>query len=104
MTSKGSSTWMLSTPMCGGLVGSVARHRSCRAPLGRCPRYPWEPHHLARGREFWEATGCRCRSAVYFNSGVMVIDPAAWRALEISKQVQALVAESGLSDQVHGGL
>ena len=62
-------------------------------PLAAAPD-PWEPHHQARGREFWEATGS-APSAVYFNSGVMVIDPAAWRALEISKQVQALVADPG---------
>lgn len=60
-------------------------------PLAASPD-PWEPHHQARGSEFWAATGS-APSAVYFNTGVMVIDPAQWRSLGVSTRVQELVTD-----------
>lgn len=52
---------------------------------------PWEPHHQARGPEFWRAAGSSPSSA-YFNSGVMVVDMITWRREQITRRVVDVVA------------
>ena len=56
---------------------------------------PWEPHHQARGPEFWRAAGS-VPSSAYFNSGVMVVDMNAWRMKAVTPRVMETLTEGAV--------
>lgn len=61
------------------------------APLAAVPD-PLEPTHELRGAEFWTAASTR-PSSQYFNSGVLVIDRAAWVAHDVTGKALQVIDE-----------